>query len=89
MQVPPFQLVTGVSRGGETKKQRPPVSTYIDGAVEGGRGSDAGAASHVQSDADGRLPYPLFTVACQLVLQVLGLQLQLGPLLDLLLALSR
>lgn len=40
-------------------------------------------------DANGRLPYPLFTVARQLILQVLGLQLQLGPLLDLLLALSR
>lgn len=49
----------------------------------------AGAASHVQSDAHRRLPYPLFAVACQLVLQVLGLQLQLGPLLDLLLALGR
>lgn len=57
--------------------------------MERGRGSFAGAASRVESDADGRLPYPLFTVACQLVLQVLGLQLELGPLLDLLLALGR
>lgn len=48
-----------------------------------------GAASDAHGDADGRLPYPLFTVACQLILQVLGLQLELGPLLDLLLALSR
>lgn len=47
------------------------------------------APSYVHGDADGRLPYPLFTVACQLILQVLGLQLQLGPLLDLLLALCR
>lgn len=33
--------------------------------------------------------YPLLTVACQLILQVLGLQLQFGPLLDLLLPLHR
>lgn len=55
----------------------------------GGGDSVVGATSRVQSDADRRLPYPLFAVACQLVLQVLGLQLELGPLLDLLLALGR
>lgn len=72
------------------KRQRlPSLSTYSDSAGEGGVGGVVGAASRVQSDADGRLPYPLFAVACQLVLQVLGLQLELGPLLDLLLALGR
>lgn len=57
--------------------------------AEEGHGGVTGAASHAHGDADGRLPYPLFTVACQLILQVLGLQLQLGPLFDLLLALRR
>lgn len=55
----------------------PSFSLYIQDTVVG------------HGDANGRLLYPLFTVARQLILQVLGLQLQLGPLLDLLLALSR
>lgn len=68
---------------------KPECSSLHKGMTHGLGGGGVGATSRVQRDAHGMLSYPLLAIACQLILQVLGLQLKLSPLLYLLLAFCR